>query len=89
MAEIRNLPHTLALEQRSRLTVTGASEVLSLDEDAVVLQVGEDTLQVLGRGLKLKQLTPEGGNVAIEGQIDALTYAESASSGSWLSRLLG
>ena len=89
MAETQHLPHMLTLDQRIRLTVTGASEVLSLDEDAVVLQVGEDTLQVLGQNLKLKQLTPEGGNVAIEGQIDALTYAGSAASGSWLSRLLG
>lgn len=89
MGENQQLPHRVTMEERRRLTVTGATEVLSFDEDTVILRIGQDTLAVQGENLQLKQLNPEGGNVAVEGQIGSLTYEQSKSSGSWLSRLFG
>ena len=89
MAEIHQPVHRLTLEHREKLTVTGVSEVLSFDEESVLLHTGDHTLQVLGSGLKLKQLNPEGGNVCIEGSIDTLSYGHAAPSGSWLGRLFG
>ena len=38
---------------------------------------------------QLKQLNPEGGNVAVEGEISALQYEQPRSAGGWLQRLLG
>jgi len=54
----------------------------------VVLKTALGTLTVQGTQLQLKQLSPEGGTVAVEGEISALSY-ENTRSGSWLSRLLG
>lgn len=88
MSEEQKLPHTLALSERKKLTMTGALEVVSFDETYVVLKTSLGTLTVQGAGLQLKQLTPEGGNVAVEGEISALSY-ENSRSGGWLSRLLG
>ena len=88
MLEEQKLPHTLALSERKRLTMTGALEVVSFDETYVVLKTSLGTLTVQGAGLQLKQLNPEGGNVAVEGEISALSY-ENSRSGGWLSRLLG
>ena len=88
MAEEQKLPHTLALSERKKLTMTGALEVVSFDETYVVLKTSLGTLTVQGTGLQLKQLTPEGGNVAVEGEISAMSY-ENSRSGGWLSRLLG
>ena len=83
------LPHGLTLNQRCKLTMTGVMEVISFDELAVVLRTGMGTLVVQGRDLQLKALSPEGGNVAIEGTVSGLVYEEPRKSGGWLRRLLG
>jgi sporulation protein YabP len=81
--------HRLILEQRSKLTATGVTEVLRFDEEAVILRSGEEVLQILGQGLKLKQLAPDGGNVTIEGSIQALSYEQARPTGSWMRRFVG
>ena len=82
------LPHKLSLDQRKNLTMTGVTEVVSFDENTVVLKTGLGMLVVQGQQLQLKTLTLDGGNVAVEGQIHALTY-EQIRQGGWLGRLLG
>lgn len=86
MGETQTLPHKLTLDERKKLTVTGVTEVVSFDEESVVLRTGLGTLVVQGRDLKLKQLTPEGGNVAVAGEIASLLYEQNRSGGV-LSRL--
>lgn len=89
MSEGQNLPHALSLTERKKLTMTGAQEVVSFDETFVVLKTALGTLTVQGNGLQLKQLSPEGGSVAVEGEITGLQYEQPRHSGGWLSRLLG
>lgn len=84
----QHIPHNLTLTERKSLSMTGVTEVVSFDEDSVVLRTALGTLVVHGRELQLKTLTLEGGNVAVEGQISALIYEESRPSGGWLARLL-
>lgn len=82
MAEERiPLPHKLTLNERKSLTLTGVTEVVSFDENAVILQTGLGTLLVQGRELHLKTLSPEGGQVAVDGRISALSYEEPRSNG--------
>ena len=88
MAEER-MPHGVRLEDRRKLTMTGVAEILSFEEDAVVLKTGLGDLRVHGQGLKLKTLSPEGGRVDVEGQVCALVYEEPRSSGGFLRRLFG
>lgn len=76
-------PHKLTLNERKSLTMTGVAEVVSFDETAVELQTSLGTLVVQGQGLKLKTLTPEGGQMTVEGQISALSYEESRDGGFW------
>lgn len=83
------MPHSLTLHSRSRLTMTGVAEVVGFDENTVVLRTAMGTLMVQGRDLQLKALSPEGGNVVIEGTVSALHYEEPRSSAGWLRRLLG
>lgn len=87
--EIPALPHKLTLNQRSSLTMTGVTEVVSFDDTAVVLRTQLGTLVVQGSGLQLKTLTAEGGQVAVEGKITSLVYEEPREKGGWLNRLFG
>lgn len=70
------LPHKLTLNERKSLTMTGVTEVVSFDDTAVVLRTGSETLIVEGTGLQLKTLSPEGGQVAVEGTVNALIYQQ-------------
>ena len=83
------MPHKLQLNERRNLTMTGVSEVVSFEETAVVLQTSLGLLIVQGQGLQLKTLSPEGGQVAVEGNVASLVYEEPRQKGGWLSRLMG
>ena len=83
------MPHKVTMQERKNLTMTGVTEVVSFDEGTVVLKTCLGTLVIQGQELQLKTLTLDGGNVAVEGRISALTYEEPRQAGSWLSRLFG
>ena len=82
------MPHDMTLRGRQKLTVTGVTEVVSFDETAVVLQTGLGVLMVHGTGLQLKELSVEGGQTCVDGNISALIYEEPRQGG-WLRRLMG
>ena len=81
------LPHKLQLSERNQLTMTGVTEVASFEENSVVLHTSLGRLLVQGRDLKLKTLSLDGGQVAVEGEVSALIYEEPRLPG-WR-RLLG
>ena len=83
------LPHGLSLTERNKLTMTGVTEVVSFEDNAVVLRTSLGTLVVQGRDLQLKTLSLDGGQVAVEGTVTALVYEEPRPTGGWLHRLLG
>ena len=80
MAE-EHLPHKLQMSERKNLTMTGVTEVVSFDEGCVVLQTSLGLLVGQGQQLQLKNLSLEGGQVAVEGSISALSYEEPRQSG--------
>lgn len=83
------LPHRLTLNARQQLTMSGVSEVVSFDDTAVVLRTELGLLTVHGKDLQLKNLSLDGGQVAVDGTVSALIYEEPKASGGWLRRLLG
>lgn len=89
MAEQTVFPHRLSLNERKELTVTGVAEVVSFDEEAVVLKTSLGTLTVHGRQLQLKNLSTNGGQVEVFGNVDALIYQANKPTGSWVRRLFG
>lgn len=83
------LPHKLTLNERKNLTMTGVTEVVSFDDTAVILKTALGTLVVQGKDLKLKTLSLDGGQVAVDGVISGLIYEESKPSGGVFRRLFG
>ena len=84
-----SMPHTLKLLDRSQLTITGVTEVLSFDDNTVALQTALGTLLVQGEQLGLKNLTLENGEAQISGTVFAMSYEEPRQKGSWRQRLFG
>lgn len=90
MAQERmQLPHKLTLNERKALTMTGVTEVVSFDDNAVILRTSLGTLVVHGKQLQLKTLSLDGGQVAVDGTIAGLIYEEPKASGGWLRRMFG
>ena len=69
-------PHKLTLSDRKNLTLTGVQEVLSFDEDTVILRTGLGTLIIQGSDLQLKALSVAGGEAQVDGRICSLQYQE-------------
>ena len=75
MAEIAGkLPHKLTLDERKRVNLTGAREVIHFDEDLVALGTDLGVLTIHGTELRLKCLSLEDGAVVIQGNIAAVSY---------------
>lgn len=68
--------HRLVLEDRERLVISGVEEVERFDEEQVSLRTGQGQLVVRGEGLHIEQLSLDGGELRLEGQVDSLTYEE-------------
>ncbi len=81
------LPHKLTLNERKSLNLTGVTEVISFDENTVMLSTTLGTLEIQGEGLQLKTLSIEGGQVVVDGDISALIYSAPKKSRSFWQRL--
>jgi sporulation protein YabP len=85
-----DLPHRLVLEGRSKLALSGVREVESFDENTVVLHTTRGVLVIHGRQLHLNMLSLDGGQVSVDGTVDAMTYEDDQrTGGSFWSRLFG
>ena len=82
------LPHKLTLDGRKKLTMTGVTEVVRFEDTAVVLRTGLGMLMVQGKDLKLRTLSLEGGQMAVEGHIAAMVYEEPRAQGGFWGRWL-
>ena len=85
------LPHKLTLEGRSRLNLTGITEVESFDEGMVVLHTTRGTLVIRGDGLHLQLLSLDGGQVHVDGTVNSMIYEDQGGNqaGGFLARLFG
>lgn len=68
--------HTLCLENRSQLKLTGIEDVISFDENGLLLQTSLGTLTVDGSDIHIVLLSVEKGELAIEGHICGLYYVD-------------
>ena len=82
--------HHLILEDRERLTVSGVEEVESFDENTIFLTTAQGGLEIQGEGLHIEKLSLDGGDLKVEGRVNALLYGEeNRPRGGLFARLLG
>lgn len=84
------MEHRLELLGREHLTVSGVEDVERFDENCIVMATCVGTLVVSGEELHIGKLSLEGGELHVDGHIDAVNYEEPAvHRGGFFSRLLG
>ncbi|MBQ1229901.1 MAG: sporulation protein YabP [Clostridia bacterium] len=78
----RRTAHTLSLLGRESMEVRGVVDVISFDEQAVILRTVCGTMTVEGSSLHIHVLSMEEGIVTMDGKIDAVSYEETGESDS-------
>lgn len=84
------LGHHVILEQREQLVISGVEEVESFDETTILLTTVLGGLEIQGEGLHIEKLSLDGGDLKVEGKVNALIYdTDSGRRGGLFARLLG
>ena len=88
MSEINiKKPHSIILDNRKKLSITGADDVLGFNEETVSVNTSLGNLIIRGSSLHINKLNLDTGEVEIDGLINSLQYTESKSSKSFKQRL--
>ncbi|MCD8023454.1 MAG: sporulation protein YabP [Lachnospiraceae bacterium] len=82
-------PHSILWKDRKEGSVTGVTDVLSFDENTVVLQTEQGRLTVKGSDLHIGRLEITQGEVKLRGNVDSIVYSGSnpAKKGSLVRRM--
>lgn len=81
--------HGIIIENRSKISITGVLDVISFDEQTVLLDTSMGELTIKGENLKVMGFTHETGNISVEGTLFALGYTSTSKKKSMKSRLFG
>ena len=82
--------HRLQIEGREKLSISGVEDVVRFDESCIVTTTSAGTLIITGEELHIGKLSLDGGEMQVDGRIDAVTYEDTeVRQGSFLSRLFG
>ena len=69
-----NTVQNLILENRNRLNITGVLDVLSFDDQIIIVETELGMLTVKGDNLRINKLSIDTSEVLVEGEIISLTY---------------
>jgi len=67
----------MTLENRKKLFLTGVMEVISFNEEKILLNTSLGVLTIKGSGLKMNKLDVQNGEVMIIGMVDSFAYTGS------------
>lgn len=65
----------IILENRKKLTLTGAEEVISFDDEKILLNTKLGFLTIKGSELKMNKLDVQNGDLIIVGNISSIVYS--------------
>ncbi len=71
-----NVIQNLILENREKLNITGVLDVLSFDDQMVIVETELGLLTVKGDNLRINKLSTDTEEILVEGNIFNLAYSE-------------
>ncbi len=66
----------IVLENRNKLTISGVLDVLSFDDQIVILETDLGLLNIKGEDIRINKLSIDTSDVILEGEIDSLSYSQ-------------
>ena len=71
---IRSKPHSITIEGRERIVITGVRDVASFDDNTIILDTETGGLTIKGSELHINRLSLDEGNLSVEGYISSCVY---------------
>lgn len=71
-----NVIQNLVLENRKKLSVSGVNDVLSFDDQVVMIDTELGLLTVKGENIRINKLSLDTAEVIVEGEISSLSYSQ-------------
>ena len=71
-----NIIQNLVLENRKKLSISGVNDVLSFDDQVVIVDTELGLLTVKGENIRINKLSLYTAEVIVEGEISSLSYSQ-------------
>ena len=82
-------PHSLNIENRTKLSLSGVDDVSGFDENTIILTTSLGDLTIRGDGLHIDRIDLDIGQLEVQGHIRELGYDEPVQSSSLWTKLFG
>lgn len=76
MANDEKTIQNIILENREKLSVCGVNDILTFDEEEIILDTTLGILQIHGSDLKVEKLSTDTGEILAKGKIDEMFYTK-------------
>lgn len=87
MEEVIRSNHNIIIEDRKKLTLSGVKDVISFDDETLLLETALGRLTVKGAGLHIVNFDTASGDLFAEGKIYAAVYTSEERSCGFFSRV--
>lgn len=78
-AQTTNINSTLTLTNRKNLSLTGVSEIISSNDQNILLKIGTTKMIITGKDINITKLDVTNGLLEAEGIFDCMKYDKSGS----------
>ena len=68
----------IVIQNREKAVVTGVEDILSFDDELVIVQTDLGLLTIKGESLKMNKLNLDNNELIIEGKTSAIAYSDAA-----------
>lgn len=87
MEENNILNHSVILENRKNLSISGVKECLGFDEETINLDTNFGKMTIKGMGLHIVSFNTESGELTADGRINAIVYTASQNQGGFFGKI--
>ena len=74
--KVVKLPHSVIMEDRKTLSVSGVTDIESFDEQTIIAMTDLGELTIRGWNLHITRLNLEQTELLVDGEISSLTYTD-------------
>ena len=71
-----NKQQNLVLENRNKLSVSGVTDILSFDDQIVIIDTNMGMLTIKGIDLRINKLSIDTSDIIVEGTINSMVYSD-------------
>ncbi|MBR5410793.1 MAG: sporulation protein YabP [Clostridia bacterium] len=83
-------PHTLFIDNRTKLDLTGVTDAASFDDENLLIETTAGRMSLKGENLQITKLSLDTGEMRVEGTVNEIRYsAPSVKTGGFFGKVFG